>query len=63
MPEDFTVGSADNLGKRRIIPSTSVDQYAATLAKWFGLSENEVNAIFPNVSRFEQPYLNFMLLS
>jgi hypothetical protein len=29
-----------------------VDQYAATLAKWFGVSPTNLNVIFPNLSRF-----------
>ena len=63
MPEDFSLNSADDFGDGRIIPSTSVDQYAATLAKWFGLSINEVNAVFPNLSRFDNSDLGFMLPS
>ncbi len=61
MPADFTLNSEDDLADGRIIPSTSVDQYAATLAKWFGLSTNEINAVFPNLSRFENSDLGFML--
>lgn len=61
MPEDFTLDSKDDLGDGRIIPTTSVDQYAATLAKWFGLSVNEINAVFPNLSRFDKHDLGFML--
>lgn len=60
MPEDFTLNSSDDLGDGRIIPTTSVDQYAATLAKWFGLSTSEINAVFPNLSRFEHSDLGFM---
>lgn len=63
MPEDLTLNSADDLGDGRIIPSTSVDQYAATLARWFGLSVNEVHAVFPNLSRFDQHDLGFMMPS
>ena len=33
------------------IPTTSVDQYAATLAAWFGAGA-ELYTIFPNLSRF-----------
>ena len=63
MPEDFTLDSADDYGDGRIIPTTSVEQYAATLAKWFGLSVNEINAVFPNLSRFDNSDLGFMMPS
>lgn len=63
MPEDFTLNSVDDFGDGRIIPTTSVDQYAATLAKWFGLSMNEINAVFPNLSRFDNSDLGFMVPS
>jgi len=61
MPADFTLNSPDDIGDGRIIPTTSVDQYAATLAKWFGLSVNEINAVFPNLSRFDNSDLGFMI--
>ena len=36
----------------RLLPSTSVDQYAATLAKWFGVSNTELAGVLPNLSHF-----------
>lgn len=50
--------SGDGYG--RIIPTTSVDQYGATLAKWFGISDTDVGLIFPNLSQFPTRYLNFV---
>jgi uncharacterized protein (DUF1501 family) len=36
----------------QIIPTTSVDQYAWTLARWYGLQAGDRDMVFPNVSRF-----------
>lgn len=41
----------DNAGWGQIIPTLSVDQYAATLARWFGLTDNQLNAIFVNLGQ------------
>lgn len=53
------LGSNDDLGDGRIIPTLSVDQYAASLSRWFGLSESELNAVFPNLNRFDSSDLGF----
>lgn len=44
----------------RVIPTTSVESYLATIVKWFGASENELNLIFPNLSTFTQKDMGFM---
>ncbi|PCI60603.1 MAG: hypothetical protein COB35_08645 [Gammaproteobacteria bacterium] len=61
LPADINLNSADDLGDGRMIPTTSVDQYSATLSKWFGLTDNEINAVFPNLQRFAQADLGFMM--
>lgn len=35
------------------IPDFSVEQYAANLARWFGLTDSEVQEVFPNLYRFD----------
>jgi uncharacterized protein (DUF1501 family) len=43
-----------------LIPTTSVDQYAATLGAWFGVSNDALNLIFPNLRNFSRPNLGFV---
>ena len=52
---------ANDTGAGRLIPTTSVEQYAGTLAKWFGLSDSQVKTVFPNFANFgTSPYMGFM---
>jgi len=44
----------------RLIPSSSVEQYAATLGRWFGLDEGELVAALPNLANFDERDLGFM---
>ncbi len=40
----------------RWIPTTSVDQYAAAAARWLGVDAGSLGTIFPNLSRFDDPF-------
>jgi uncharacterized protein (DUF1501 family) len=44
----------------RWIPTTSVDQYAATLARWFGVSATDLNTVFPELKNFSIQDLGFI---
>jgi uncharacterized protein (DUF1501 family) len=58
----LALGGPDDADERgRWIPTTSTDQYAATLALWFGLAPADVPGVFPFIERFATANLNFML--
>lgn len=46
------IGSGLDTGRGRLIPTTSVDEYFAELACWFGVEEGQLPVVLPNVGRF-----------
>jgi uncharacterized protein (DUF1501 family) len=56
-PDDTDSGSN---ARGRWIPTTSVEQYAATLATWYGLAPVDLSAVFPLIGRFATPTLPFL---
>lgn len=54
------LGGPDDNGDGHLIPTTSVEQYAATLANWFGLNPEQQGHLFPNLMNFSQTNLGFM---
>ncbi|MDP3494117.1 MAG: DUF1501 domain-containing protein [Hyphomonadaceae bacterium] len=49
-----------NMLSNVLIPQMSVDQYAGTMGRWFGLSDSQVASIFPNIPNFTNRYLDFL---
>ena len=55
------VNTSDDVGQGRLLPGVSVDQYAATLGRWFGLSDQQLLDIMPNLKNFGTRNLGFMV--
>lgn len=45
-----------HVGQGRLLPTTSVAQFGATLARWFGVAESEMESVFPTIGRFSGSY-------
>lgn len=57
-PDDSDFGTNP---RGRWIPTVSVEQYAATLGRWYGLVDNDMPLVFPNISNFPTSNLGFMM--
>ncbi|MEO8124573.1 MAG: DUF1501 domain-containing protein, partial [Burkholderiales bacterium] len=44
--------SPNQIGNGTLLPQVSVDQYAATMARWFGVPDEQLPELFPNLSNF-----------
>lgn len=57
-PPPISVGNSDgpedawHVGQGRLLPSTSVGQFAATLAQWFGVSASDLPLVLPHIGNF-----------
>ena len=56
-PDDIDTGINP---RGRWLPTTSVEQYAGTLARWFGVTDADLPAVFPNIVNFPVTNLGFM---
>ena len=57
----LVLGGPSDAGQQgRWIPTTAVDQYGATLAKWFGIVPADMSTVFPNLAKFGTADLGFL---
>lgn len=54
------LGTSDDVGSGRLLPSTSVTEYAATLGRWMGLSDADLALVLPNLPNFPAGTGGFM---
>jgi len=59
-PQLILGGPSDAEAEGRWLPSIAVDQYGATLARWFGVQSADLNSVFPNLSKFAGSDVGFM---
>ncbi len=48
----------DDVGQGRLLPTIAVDQYASTLASWFGVSNTDMTTVLPNMGNYNQSSWN-----
>ena len=51
-PPAVGANTADDVSSGRLIPTISVDQYASTLASWFGVSNTDMATVLPNIANY-----------
>jgi uncharacterized protein (DUF1501 family) len=54
------IGSTQEVGAGRFIPTVSADQYAATLANWFGVADADLARVAPSIDNFAVRNLGFL---
>lgn len=57
---EVALGGREDAGQGRLVPTTSVDEYAATLVRWFGVPTSDLATVIPNIGRFASRDIGFM---
>ncbi len=55
-----SIQSSDQVGQGRLLPSTAVDEFATTLARWFGVTVGELPDLLPRSSNFDNVNAAFL---
>ena len=55
-----SIETEDQVGQGRLLPTTGVDQFGATLGQWFGCAPSELPGILPNIGNFPTNNLGFL---
>ncbi len=56
----YANGGPDDVGQGRLLPTTSVDQYASTLANWFGVTDSQMPTVLPNIGNYSTKNIGFV---
>ncbi len=56
----IAVGGTGDVGQGRLLPTTSVDQFAATMARWFGVADSDLGLVVPNIGNYTQRNMGFV---
>jgi uncharacterized protein (DUF1501 family) len=59
----MAVSGPDDVGGGRLLPAIAVDQYAATLATWFGVPAGNLADVIPRIGRYDTADLGFMKMT
>jgi uncharacterized protein (DUF1501 family) len=55
-----SIETDDQIGQGRLLPTTAVDQFGATLAQWFGCAPTDLPGILSNIGNFSNNNLGFL---
>ncbi|MBL0030516.1 MAG: DUF1501 domain-containing protein, partial [Rhodanobacteraceae bacterium] len=55
-----TLDGPDSFSRGQFLPTTPVDTYAATLARWMGVPDIDLEQVFPNLANFSPDTLGFL---
>ena len=56
----FANGNPVDVGQGNLVPQLAVDQYAATFARWLGVSDANMPLVLPNIVNFSPRYVSFL---
>jgi uncharacterized protein (DUF1501 family) len=56
----YASNGPDDVGQGRLLPAVAVDQFAATLATWFGVPATDLPLVVPQISEYSLKDLGFV---